>query len=67
MSSPDYLAITTHAEQHTETSARSNCHWGVFLPQLYTLYKGVTDRTRNPFADLSVEGRARGARYRYIA
>jgi len=42
-------------------------NWGVFLPQLYTLYKVVTDTTRNPFADLSVEGRGRDARYRYIA
>ncbi len=41
-------------------------NWGVFLPQLYTLYKVVTDTTRNPFADLSVEGRGREARYRYI-
>jgi hypothetical protein len=41
-------------------------NWGVFLPQLYTLYKVVTDPTRNPFADLSVEGRGRDARYRYV-
>jgi hypothetical protein len=41
-------------------------NWGVFLPQLYTLYKVVTDTTRNPFADLSVEGRGREARYRFI-
>jgi len=41
-------------------------NWGVFLPQLYTLYKVVTDTRRNPFADLSLEGRGREARYRYI-
>ena len=41
-------------------------NWGVFLPQLYTLYKVVTDTNRNPFADLSLEGRGRAARYRYI-
>jgi hypothetical protein len=41
-------------------------NWGVFLPQLYTLYKVVTDTKRNPFADLSLEGRGRAARYRYI-
>lgn len=41
-------------------------NWGVFLPQLYGLYKVVTDPVRNPFADLSVEGRRREARYRYI-
>jgi hypothetical protein len=42
-------------------------NWGVFLPQLYTLYKVVTDTTRNPFADLSLIGRGREARYRYIS
>ena len=42
-------------------------NWGVFLPQLYSLYKVVTDPNRNPFADLSVEGRGRTARYRHIA
>ena len=42
-------------------------NWGVFLPQLYTLYKVVTDPTRNPYADLSVEGKGRAAHYRQIA
>jgi hypothetical protein len=42
-------------------------NWGVFLPQLYTLYQVVTDTSRNPYADLSVEGVGRAARYRYIA
>jgi hypothetical protein len=41
-------------------------NWGVFLPQLYELYKVVTNTKRNPFADLSVEGKGRDARYRYI-
>jgi len=41
-------------------------NWGNFLPQLYDLYKVVTDTRRNPFADLSVEGRGRNAHYRYI-
>ena len=41
-------------------------NWGVFLPQLYTLYKVVTDTKRNPFADLSLDGRGRAAHYRYI-
>ena len=41
-------------------------NWGVFLPQLYTLYKVVTDTSRNPFADLSLDGRGREARYRHI-
>jgi hypothetical protein len=42
-------------------------NWGVFLPQLYSLYKVVTDTTRNPFTDLSVTGIGRAARYRHIA
>jgi hypothetical protein len=41
-------------------------NWSAFLPQLYTLYKVVSDPPRNPFADLSVEGRGREARYRYL-
>ena len=42
-------------------------NWAVFLPQLYALYRVVTDPRRNPYADLSVEGRGRNARYRYIS
>jgi hypothetical protein len=42
-------------------------NWGAFLPQLYSLYKVVTDPNRNPFTDLSVEGEGRNARYRHIA
>jgi hypothetical protein len=38
-------------------------NWGVFLPQLYALYRVVTDTGRNPFMDLSVEGIGRAARY----
>ena len=30
------------------------------------LYRPVTDHRRNPFADLSVEGRGRNAVYRFI-
>jgi hypothetical protein len=41
-------------------------NWGVFLPQLYSLYRVVTDTGRNPYTDLSVDGRGRSARYRYI-
>ncbi|MDE3116586.1 MAG: hypothetical protein KGL26_13365, partial [Pseudomonadota bacterium] len=41
-------------------------NWEVFLPQLYGLYRVVTDPRRNPFTDLSVEGRGRAARYRHI-
>lgn len=42
-------------------------HWGVFLPQRYTVYKAASDTTRNPFADLSVTARGREARYRHIS
>jgi hypothetical protein len=41
-------------------------NWAAFLPQLYRLYTVVTDTARNPYADLSVEGKGREARYRYI-
>lgn len=41
-------------------------NWAVFLPQLHSLYKVVTDPARNPYADLSVEGLGREARYRFI-
>jgi hypothetical protein len=41
-------------------------NWGNFLPQLYTLYRVITDTRRNPYADLTVEGRGRNARYKYI-
>ncbi len=41
-------------------------NWEVFLPQLYALYKVVKDTRRNPYADLSVEGRGREARYKSI-
>ncbi len=41
-------------------------NWGVFLPQVYKLYQAVNDPKRNPFADLSVDGKGRNARYRHI-
>jgi len=41
-------------------------NWGVFLPQLYNLYKVVTDPARNPFTSLALEGKGRNARYRTI-
>ncbi len=40
-------------------------NWGVFLAKLYDLYRVVADTGRNPFTDLSVEGRGRDAHYRY--
>lgn len=47
-------------------AAAEVANWAVFLPPVYRLYKVVTDVRRNPYADLSVEGRGRAARYRYI-
>jgi hypothetical protein len=41
-------------------------NWGVFLPTLYKLYQVVTDTRRNPYADLSLEGKGRSAAYRFI-
>ena len=41
-------------------------NWAVFLPRLYDLYKVVTDTRRNLFADLSVTGKGRDARYTFI-
>lgn len=41
-------------------------NWGVFLPQLYALYRVVKNTDYNPFADLSLEGRGRDAAYKYI-
>jgi len=41
-------------------------NWGVFLPQLYNLYRVVTNTNYNPFADLSVEGKGKDAKYKYI-
>ena len=41
-------------------------NWGVFLAALYNLYRVVTNTAYNPFADLSVDGKGRAARYRCI-
>lgn len=41
-------------------------NWGAFLPDLHRLYEVVTDPRRNPHADLSVDGRGRAARYRFV-
>ena len=41
-------------------------NWEVFLPQLYKLYKPVANTRRNPFTDLSVEGKGRAAKYRFM-
>jgi hypothetical protein len=41
-------------------------NWGVFLPQLYMLYRVVRNTDYNPFADLSLDGHGPDAAYRYI-
>jgi len=41
-------------------------NWGVFLPQLYNLYRVVKNARYNPYTDLSVEGRGKDLRYKYI-
>jgi hypothetical protein len=47
-------------------AAQEIANWGVFLPSLYRLYQVVTDVRRNPFADLSVDGAGRAAKYAHI-
>ena len=42
-------------------------NWAVFLPDIYRLYKVVADVNRNPYADLSVTGKGRAARYTHMA
>jgi hypothetical protein len=37
-----------------------------FLPQLYSLYKVVTNTDYNPFTDLTIEGKGEELRYKYI-
>jgi len=41
-------------------------NWEVFLPQLYKLYRVVTNVQYNPFSDLSVEGRGKDVKYKYM-
>ena len=41
-------------------------NWGVFLPQLYTLYRVVKNTAYNPFTDLTIVGQGAVARYKYI-
>lgn len=42
-------------------------NWERFLPQLYQLYRVVSDPRRNPFTDLGVDGQGRTARYKHMA
>ena len=48
-------------------AAEEIANWEVFLPTLYGLWRVVDNPRRNPFADLSVDGRGRAATYRFIA
>lgn len=41
-------------------------NWGVFLPQMYNLFKVVTNTAYNPYSDLTVEGKGKDLRYKYI-
>jgi len=41
-------------------------NWGVFLPQLFELWKVVKNTDYNPFTDLSMEGKGADLRYKYI-
>lgn len=41
-------------------------NWGHFLPQIYELFRVVKNEMYNPFADLSVEGKGKTVKYRYI-
>lgn len=41
-------------------------NWEVFLPDLYRLYRVVTNTAYNPYADLSVEGQGSELRYTFI-
>lgn len=41
-------------------------NWGAFLPQMYQLFKVVTNTDYNPFTDLTVERGESGLTYKYI-
>jgi len=49
-----------------EHCAQEIGNWGVFLPQLYGLYRVVTNPLFNPYADLTVERVDGRVRYRNI-
>ena len=58
----------THADGlvWAEHCAQEVGNWGVFLPQLFKLWRVVKNTDYNPFADLTVEGSGETLRYRYI-
>ena len=41
-------------------------NWGVFLPQLYALFRVVTNPAYNPFSDLTVVRHDGAVTYKYI-
>ena len=41
-------------------------NWAVFLPQLYALYKVITNTEYNPFTDLTLDKQDGAVTYRYI-
>jgi hypothetical protein len=41
-------------------------NWEVFLPDLWRLYRVVPIGDRNPFTDLSLDGKGRAARWRHL-
>ncbi|MCA9889864.1 MAG: hypothetical protein KC546_15900 [Anaerolineae bacterium] len=42
-------------------------NWGVFLPQLYSLYRVVKNTDHNPYTDLSITGKGVEAQYKYFS
>jgi hypothetical protein len=42
-------------------------NWAAFLPQLFNLYKVITNPTYNPYTDFTVEGKGENIKYKYIA
>jgi hypothetical protein len=41
-------------------------NWAAFLPQLYNLFKVVTNPKYNPYTDFTVEGKGANLKYKYI-
>ena len=41
-------------------------NWGVFLPELYRLFRVVKNPSWNPYSDLSVTGKGESLRYRHF-
>ncbi|MPW24741.1 hypothetical protein GC105_02915 [Alkalibaculum sp. M08DMB] len=66
-------AIGTRKKETKEEGITWSAHcieeignWGVFLPTLYELYKVVTNTKYNLYANLSVEGKGKDLKYKYI-